>query len=109
MAKSSLIKLGKKFKKAQDRILIEHSAHNIPPIGVSVGFIENLSEKEADNKMKFVGKIVDIIGSVKNPVVVIKLDKKNLEIDAEQLTFYYQKEENKKKSKKKGKYYSKKK
>ena len=46
----SLVKeLGNISIKAQDKLLVEHDPHNIPPLGVKVGFykdVSNLNSKE---------------------------------------------------------------
>ena len=48
----------------------------IPPLGVKVGYSNELTLKDNKNlKITIVGKIIDIIGPVKDPFVVVKVDK----------------------------------
>ncbi|MFW9778147.1 MAG: hypothetical protein ACFFE8_04770, partial [Candidatus Heimdallarchaeota archaeon] len=55
------------------------------------------SRKQIKKYLIFIGKIVDIIGPVKNPTIVVKLDKNSLEKQySKETIFYYQKEGKKK-------------
>jgi rRNA processing protein Gar1 len=105
---SQIKELGTLKTKAKDKLLFEHDAHNIPPLGVRVGYLD-INEKESskeiserNKKVIYVGKIIDIIGPVKNPIIVVKTDKKTEKASyTESTTFFYLKEKKKKNFKKK--------
>src|SRR3990172_8062762 len=71
-------KLGRITIKARDRILFAHPAEFLPPLGSKTGIL--LSPKNEGTRgnrsesFRPVGKIVDVIGSVKAPLIVAKLD-----------------------------------
>ncbi|OLS25907.1 MAG: hypothetical protein HeimC3_11810 [Candidatus Heimdallarchaeota archaeon LC_3] len=116
----SLVKeLGNISIKAQDKLLVEHDPHNIPPLGVKVGFykdVSNLNSKEErsslptdkNTKITFIGKIIDIIGPVKKPWIVVKVsDKDEIASYSEGEILFYLKESKKKGFKKKPRNYRK--
>ena len=116
---SLLKELGNISIKAQDKLLVEHDPHNIPPLGVKVGYYKDKksfnSKEEKSNtldvkneKITFIGKIIDIIGPVKKPWIVIKVNDKNESIAySEGLALFYLKESKKKGFKKRSKNYRK--
>ncbi|MHA1991217.1 MAG: hypothetical protein ACW981_08795 [Candidatus Hodarchaeales archaeon] len=100
MSSSQIKELGLLKTRAKDKLLFNHDAHNIPPLGVRVGFFD---ESEKKTKIILIGKIVDIIGQVKNPTVVVKIDKGSEEYTyPEKTIFYYQKDRKKKNFRRKG-------
>ena len=85
----------------KDKLLFEHDAANIPKLGADVGTLNNKTKE-----LQKIGKIIDIIGPVKNPLIVVKLQKRieDQNVFSKDIEFYRNKEfpdERKRKMKKK--------
>ena len=81
--------LGTYTIQAKDKLLFEHDAANIPKLGADVGTLNNKTKE-----LQTLGKIVDIIGPVKNPIIVVKLQRQvyDQSLFSKEMIFYWKKE-----------------
>lgn len=62
-------------KLAKDKVLFISDPSRIPPLNAQVGYPKNSDKIKHPKDLIEIGKIIDIIGSVKNPWVVVKSKK----------------------------------